>query len=353
MDASLVSSAVRPVMPGPEPEPNHLERLSSKLLPELKTYIARHRAAVEQSIVGGGVTGGLDASHCHSKMVDGLLCSLFHAAIAATGQSKARIALGAVGSYGRRTLSLHSDIDVHFVTAADGAPVRSLVEALLYPLWDAGLSVGHQIVVPKQVIGLAKTDLPTATALLDFRWVAGDKVLGDQLTELATKGPFAPRAVGRFLEQLTGSIAERHERFGDSVFLLEPDVKNGAGGLRDLDAVLWMGRARWRVGNLQDLVKEGALVGPEVEDLLAAGAFLVGIRNRLHLHARRRADRLVFEQQERGRGKVHERVLSPCASRGAGAAQPVRSRAFGFDPPPADSAAAGRFAPGWGKSEFQ
>lgn len=291
--------------------PSSLSELSARLAPELKSYITRHRNAVEHDVGTAGRGEGERASTKLSKLIDGLLCSLFHAAKAASPAVEGGVALGAVGSYGRRSLSLYSDIDVHLVTQREEGHVRQLAESLLYPLWDAGVNLGHQIVVPAQAVRLAASDLPTATALLDFRLVAGDAALAEELRARAQRGPFSSRELPRFLEQLTQSTFERHERFGDSVFLLEPDVKNGAGGVRDLDVILWAGAARWGAHSFSDLAHCGALNGSEAELLHVASGFLLGVRNRLHLYSRRRADRLVFDQQER---------LAECLGYGTGGA---------------------------------
>src|SRR5262245_60903852 len=97
---------------------------------------------------------------------------------------------------------------------------------------------------------------------------------------------------------LEGEVTDRHRRFGASVYLLEPDVKNGAGGLRDLDVALWAARARWRVKQFGDLVRLGILVPREANEIGAACDFLWTVRNHLHHHAGRRSDRLTFEEQE-------------------------------------------------------
>src|SRR5260370_16797805 len=98
--------------------------------------------------------------------------------------------------------------------------------------------------------------------------------------------------------RLENEVTERHQRFGASVYLLEPDVKNGAGGLRDLDIALWAARARWRVKKFPDLVRIGILVPREANEIGAACDFLWTVRNHLHHHAGRRSDRLTFEEQE-------------------------------------------------------
>jgi [protein-PII] uridylyltransferase len=278
-----------------------LKNLSANLVPELRRYVAVHRLEVERLVKEGDVSTGLVAGQRYSKVVDGLLSSLLYTtrAVMFPAGDGPRIALVAVGSYGRNTLSVHSDLDVRLLTEEDMGSVRPLAEALLYPLWDAGLNVGHQVISRDDTLELARTDLPTATSLLDFRHVAGDAELTGELMRGAFEELFNPGQLMDFLGRLERSAHERHERFGGSVFLLEPDVKNGTGGLRDLDVARWAARARFGIEDFEGMVKVGALAKREWRDISLAWRFLSCVRNHLHLQSRRRADRLIFEQQER------------------------------------------------------
>jgi [protein-PII] uridylyltransferase len=278
-----------------------LESLSTSLVPELRRYVAVHRQEIERLVKEGDLSTGLTAGQRYSKIVDGLLSSLLYTtrAVMFPGGDGPRVSLVAVGSYGRRTLSVHSDLDVRLLSDADLTQVRPLAEALLYPLWDAGLNIGHQVISREETIELARTDLPTATSLLDFRHIAGDERLTEALMASAFEHVFGPGELAGFLTRLGKSSHERHERFGGSVFLLEPDVKNGTGGLRDLDVARWAARARFRIEDFEGMVRVGALAKREWRDISLAWRFLSNVRNHLHLSARRRADRLIFEQQER------------------------------------------------------
>jgi [protein-PII] uridylyltransferase len=278
-----------------------LKSLSTNLVPELRRYVAVHRQEIEHLVKEGDISTGLTAGQRYSKIVDGLLSSLLYTtrAVMFPGGGGPRVALVAVGSYGRRTLSVHSDLDVRLLSDADLSNVRPLAEALLYPLWDAGLNIGHQVISREETIELARTDLPTATSLLDFRHIAGDEPLTDALMLGAFEHVFGPSDLPGFLARLEKGAHERHERFGGSVFLLEPDVKNGTGGLRDLDVARWAARARFRIEDFEGMVRVGALAKREWRDISLAWRFLSNVRNHLHLTARRRADRLIFEQQER------------------------------------------------------
>ena len=134
--------------------------------------------------------------------------------------------LSAVGSYGRVNLAYSSDLDVRLLGDSVEA-TGAIAEALLYPLWDAGITIGHQVVTIEHVLNLAAEDLPTATSLLDWRCVAGDEQLVRQLDDRAFSTLFGIGTVERFLANLDQSAKNRIKRYGDSVYLLEPDVRNG------------------------------------------------------------------------------------------------------------------------------
>ncbi len=119
---------------------------------------------------------GLDLARLHARLLDDMLRAHFTAACATLGisGSRAPLVLAAAGSYGRSAMGLHSDVDVRLIASSRTPHARALADAFLYPLWDAGLDVGHQLAVPGELLALAKSDVSTATALLDLRPVAGD-----------------------------------------------------------------------------------------------------------------------------------------------------------------------------------
>lgn len=243
---------------------------------------------------------GLALGRARAAALDALLADLFAGAIATTGVIEP-VALGAVGALGRGAVALRSDVDVRLVIRSGGRgheAAARVADALLYPLWDAGLSVGHQVTSASDALDLAQDDLATATSLLDLRLVAGDASLLAELEERAYAGLFSEGELGRFVERLEEEAVGRHARFGGSVYLLEPEVKAGAGGLRDLDVARWAARARYRAGAWADLVRVGVLVPREAHEIARAEEFLWRVRNRLHAHARRKSDRLTFEEQE-------------------------------------------------------
>jgi [protein-PII] uridylyltransferase len=245
---------------------------------------------------------GVITARSHARALDGLLSALYCASDAATRalgcEPQGRVALVAVGGYGRSTLGLNSDVDVVFLCDDSDDPfVGALAEGLLYPLWDLGVDIGHAVRSVEETLRLARQDIRTTTTLIDFRRVAGSGSLLDELERGAREQVFEPYLV-EFLAALEQDTATRHRRFGGSLYLLEPDVKQGRGGLRDMDVAEWAARARWGARNEQDYVRTGALLAREVRELEDAREMLWRVRNLLHLRAGRQQDRLTFGDQE-------------------------------------------------------
>ncbi len=279
--------------------PRLLTQLSGELAGGLRGYVAEHRARIESSV--DDAQTGFATARAYTKLYDGILSALFAAGQAALSKRGdwSPMSLAAVGSYGRSMLAPFSDLDVRLLCASDAAAAAPAAEALLYPLWDAGLSIGHQVVTADDLLELALADVTTATALLDWRTLAGDTALGRPLFERAYATVFGAEHLGTFVDRLEERARARHQRFGDSVYLLEPDVKNGAGGLRDLDIAHWCARARFRTSDLSELCGLGILLPREWVEVEKARNLLLEIRHALHQCVGRRTDRLTFDLQER------------------------------------------------------
>jgi [protein-PII] uridylyltransferase len=184
---------------------------------------------------------GFEFCLAYTAAVDAWLTALF----AAAGGTADGLALVAVGGYGRRELCPGSDLDLillHRGGRRDRTDVHKVAEKLWYPIWDRRLKLGHAVRTVKEAVSLAGSDLNTATAQLDTRLLAGDPELADELSRRAGE---QWRATGtRWLTALRESVAERHQSAGEVAFLLEPDLKEGRGGLRDVHALRWAEAAR-------------------------------------------------------------------------------------------------------------
>jgi [protein-PII] uridylyltransferase len=265
---------------------------------EWRDILNRQQAKLKAAVLSNTELSGIAACAMYSELYEKLLASRFESCRAALGLDK-RVTLGAVGSFGRRTLSPNSDLDVRILCEGDlGEASESLVASLLYPLWDAGLDVGHQVITIEQVMDLGRTDLTTATALLDWRTIGGDPKLGTELVSTAMSTLFTGAPLRDFVESLEAYNRARHARYGDSVYLLEPNVKSGAGGLRDLDVAHWYARAEHHVSDLSELVERGVLLSREWAQIDNAREQLFRMRNTLHALIGRKVDRLTFDHQE-------------------------------------------------------
>ena len=277
---------------------SRLSDLDSGLVETCSDYLVSHTAALKEQVRSGH--RGLDVAARYAQMFDGLLGSLCCAARAAQLQMSGigRVALVAVGGYGRRLVAPHSDVDVLFLADNPGDErIAGLAEGVLYPLWDAGVQIGHAVRGVEETLDLSKSDIRTSTTLLDLRHVAGDKALVHELVSRSRNEIFEAD-LDAFMLALETDIMSRHERYGGTLFLREPELKLGRGGLRDLDVVNWIARARWGVERLEDLIALGFLSREEYMDLAAAQEHLWTVRNHLHVQTRRRHDRLTFEDQE-------------------------------------------------------
>ncbi|HEX9964646.1 MAG TPA: [protein-PII] uridylyltransferase [Allosphingosinicella sp.] len=208
-----------------------------------------------------------------------------------------RLLLLAVGGYGRGEMALHSDVDIAFVTPGEpGRWAKQAVEAVLYLLWDLGLKLGPSTRSVDELIALASSDHTVRTALLEARWLWGDEPLFDEV-----QGRFWKEVVaGKAKSFVTGKIEERnarHRRMGDSRYVVEPNIKEGKGGLRDLHTLFWIGKYAYQVRSVADLVGVGLLSTSELHQFQRAERFLWAVRCHLHLVAGRAEERLTFDYQ--------------------------------------------------------
>jgi [protein-PII] uridylyltransferase len=215
-------------------------------------------------------------------------------------RSKAeRLAVMAVGGYGRAEMSPHSDVDIAFLVGGKKtAWCEQVVEAMLYLLWDLGLKVGHSTRTLDEAMRLSKKDLTISTALLEGRYVWGDQELYDEGSRRFT----AEVVRGNERTFVTEKLAERnarHKRMGDSRYVVEPNVKDGKGGLRDLHTLYWIGKFIHRVRRAAELVDVGLFTQAEYRSFRRAENFLLAVRSHMHFLTGRAEDRLTFDLQRR------------------------------------------------------
>ncbi len=208
-----------------------------------------------------------------------------------------RLAIVAVGGYGRGELAPHSDVDLLFLRPYKQTPRgEQIVEFILYMLWDLGLKVGHATRSIDECLRLSRDDPTIRTALLESRYLWGDNALYAEFrkrflnTVVKGTGP-------EFVAAKLAERNERHKRMGDSRYVLEPNVKEGKGGLRDLHTLFWIAKYVHRVERVEDLVLKGVLTADEAASFAKAQEFLWTVRCNLHYVTKRADDRLTFDVQ--------------------------------------------------------
>lgn len=228
----------------------------------------------------------------HTERVDGLIRSTFQKA--QSQLSSPSICLVAVGGYGRSELAPYSDVDLLILyPSPQGGRLSPLVEKILYPLWDMGLEITSSVRSIHECIKMSRSDLYVKTGLIDGRYLDGEFELFRNLYSLFLR-KVLNRGVRKFVGALAKDIHLRHQRYQDPVHILEPNVKEGPGGLRDFQIARWMIRAKYKTDRWDSL-----LIPDHARNLEKSVQFLWAIRNQLHLLSERRQDDLTFEFQER------------------------------------------------------
>ncbi|HTS81276.1 MAG TPA: [protein-PII] uridylyltransferase [Myxococcaceae bacterium] len=240
---------------------------------------------------GGGA--GLSTARLVTAAADAALGALWDA-LAPLNKLEGAVLIGAGGT-GRREMSPHSDWDLVLLHSGRGG-VASFARAFTTSLWDARVHLGWSVRTLGEAEAAARGDVDLRTALLDARRIAGDAKLWAR-AERSFLPEQRTRDADAFVQAKIDELRARREKFGDTVFLLEPNVKQGQGGLRDLEAALWVAQVRFRVRTLGQLLERAVLPGHDVAEARAARDFLMRVRHAAHLAAGRKEDRLTFELQ--------------------------------------------------------
>ena len=275
-------------------------RTRAAIVTPLKRALAEGRAEAERRLSADG-RGTLCARRL-SDLQDTLIAVIHDFAVehvyqAENRSSGERLAVVAVGGYGRGTLAPGSDVDLLFVLPYKQTPWgESVVEFILYTLWDLGLKVGHATRSVTECMRLSRSDMTIRTAVLEARYIWGDRPLFDEL-----KSRFDGEVVkGSGPEFIAAKLAERdarHRQQGASRYLVEPNVKDGKGGLRDLQTLFWIAKYFYRAGSGEELVKAGVFSAEELSRFEKSEDFLWAVRCHLHFMTGRAEERLTFDLQ--------------------------------------------------------
>jgi [protein-PII] uridylyltransferase len=266
-----------------------------------RAYLAAARGYLQD--LHGSDALGHRVNETHSNLIDRLVRRLFRLAeegyFSDGREDPAVLAIIAVGGYGRRELNIHSDVDLLFLYQPPFSEhVKAIAERVQYWLWDASLSVGSATRTVKETIKLAEDDQTVRTAIMTSRYLAGSGVLFHQFIERVRSGFITD--LEAFVTSQLAALRERHRQHGGSLYLLQPNIKEAAGGLRDYHTAYWVLQATQPGGGrIDDFLHVGLLTEEESREYLAALDFLWRVRNEAHLTAGRKHDQLSFELQEK------------------------------------------------------
>lgn len=259
--------------------------------------LEEHRLRLKHQAGGGG----REICARRGELVDVILRHVFSTAENAVGQTKTALALIALGGYGRAELNPFSDVDVMLLHGENSGKISPYVEAMaeqiLYLLWDIGFKVGHSTRSLKEALAQANRDMLTKTAMLESRFLAGDPELAREFRD-----QFRAKCVIGFeqdyVELRMRDQEARHRKFGDSVYMQEPNLKNGCGGMRDYQNLLWMSYFKEGVLTTTHLVGRDWLSESDQRRIEVAYDFLLRLRTDLHYFSKRAADVLHLNLQE-------------------------------------------------------
>ncbi|MBI3353655.1 MAG: [protein-PII] uridylyltransferase [Nitrospirae bacterium] len=279
------------------------------VLAKVKEYLKKGVEALWERHRQGA--SGFEIVEGYTALIDGFIKALFEKAESGvrsqeSGGKKQETAVVALGGYGRGELNIKSDIDLMLLysgggilQSGPGPYIEKLTQKILYIIWDTGLDVGFSTRSVKECISLAKDDLKTKTAILDARFIAGEKAVFDEFRERAQKEIFREKNIEKFIREKTDESKARQAKYGGSVYILEPNVKEGDGGLRDIHTALWVAKAKHGIGSIDALAERGFLLRDAAERLKTSVDFLLKVRNELHFESKKKTDQLSFDHQEK------------------------------------------------------
>lgn len=277
------------------------QQIRLEILAQFKTALEKGRVEIRRRFEAGE-DDGVETYKNGSYLLDQLVVSLHEFAIiflnlAAKKNENQQMAIVATGGYGRAEIAPHSDIDLMFLfKRKPGRVDEKLVEWMLYMLWDLGLKVGHATRSLNEAIKTSKEDHTIRTSLLDARLVSGSSELFKAFSERFAKEMLSANQMD-FVKAKLDERDGRHDRMGDSRYVLEPNIKEGKGGLRDLQTLYWIAKAIYRIKEISELVPLGVFDEIDVKRFMKAQDFLWAVRCHLHFAADRAEEILSFNVQ--------------------------------------------------------
>ncbi len=245
---------------------------------------------------------GQESVRTHARLMDDVIFSLTRliaADAAADGLEATPLVVMALGGYGRGELHPLSDVDLMVVYDGEMSPyVQRMMQELLYSLWDLGLHVGHSLRSLDDCVAMARTDFPSRTSMQEARFLAGERRLFARFQRVLRENVFR-RDFAQFLETTLVERDARYRKHGASPYIGEPNVKESAGGLRDMHTAMWLGAAKFGARTLRELTDKGLITPREQAAADAALTFLWRVRNELHFFSGHKNDVLTRDLQPR------------------------------------------------------
>ncbi len=281
----------------------HSGQSDSSRLELIKEFVRLEKEMLHRYHLKGD--SGIRLTCARAIIIDVLIQNLFTYALRVAEESLFKIkpmCVLATGGYGRGELSPHSDIDLMFLypRSSMGKSLDLLKETMtkeiLYPLWDTGMKVGHASREMKEALVEAQRDIRNKNSMLDARFICGDRKVAKKFIS-KFMSYCRKRKPGDYLDELLEHQQVRRKEKGDTVFLQAPDIKNGMGGLRDYQGVLWMAKVKFEDDAIKSLIKRGYLNEHEAKSFKEAYSFLLRVRNELHFRSKRPVDVLHLEKQ--------------------------------------------------------
>lgn len=272
----------------------------ARALDLLKAALFRGRLIAQERLESGA--GGLDCSRLLAGVQDQVISALYdftttHVFRARNPTAAERVSVCATGGYGRNSMAPSSDVDLLFIRPIRDAPwAESVIEYMLYMLWDMGLKVGHASRTISECLRAAREDMTIRTSVLETRYVCGDKLLFRELEIRLRKDVFDGTAAD-FVAAKLAERDNRHRRLGESRYMVEPNIKDGKGGLRDLHTMFWIAKYIHGVTETSELVLKGIFTPANIKQFNQASEFLWTVRCHLHFLAGRAEEKLTFDVQ--------------------------------------------------------
>lgn len=262
-----------------------------------RRFLEHYRQNIQEFHRQGG--SGTEVVNAITGMTDTLIVKLYSSIIADLAPliNLPEMTLVSVGGYGRGELNPFSDIDIMFLYSGKNLPaVEEISQRLLYFLWDMKLDVGYSVRMICDCIEMGKSDSTVRTAMLDSRFLAGSRALFDSFWK-SFQSHILAKGSDAFIKDKLAELDSRRGKYGSSVYILEPNIKESEGGLRDIQTAIWVAKLKYKITTMRELVIKGILSEEEVASFEAAKSYLWRLRNELHYLSGRKNDQITFEAQ--------------------------------------------------------